>query len=69
MNLSLEQLTHILSKVEISSSLEEETLTTAESFFTPLEVNEESTYEESFIFNEEPLGEKEVKKARSCNMI
>jgi hypothetical protein len=62
MNLSLEQLTQILAKVRISSSLEEEILTAAESLFTPPEANEESTYEESCIFNKEQLGEKEIEE-------
>ena len=62
MNLSLEQLTQILAKVGVSSSLEEEILTASESWFTPLETNEESTYEEPCIFNEEPLGLQEVKE-------
>jgi hypothetical protein len=62
MSLILEQLTQILAKVRISSSLEEEILTTTESLITPLEANEESTYEESCIFNEEQLGEQEVEE-------
>jgi hypothetical protein len=62
MNLSLEQLTQILAKVGVSSSLEEEILTAAESLFTPPEVNKESTYEEPCIFNEEPLGAQEVEE-------
>jgi hypothetical protein len=59
MNLSLEQLTQILAKVRVSSSLEEEILTAAESLFTPPEANEESTYEEPCMFNEESLGAQE----------
>jgi hypothetical protein len=39
MNLSLEQLTQILAKVGISSSLEEEILTSIESLITPPETN------------------------------
>jgi hypothetical protein len=62
MNLILEQLTQILAKVRVSSSLEEEILTEAESLFTPPEVNEESTYEGPCTFNEEPLGVQEVKE-------
>jgi hypothetical protein len=38
MNLSLEQLTQILEKVRVSSSLEEEIMTAAESLLTHLEV-------------------------------
>ena len=60
MNLILEQLTQILAKVRISSSLEEEILTVAGSLITPLEANEESTYEESCIFNKEQLGKQEI---------
>ena len=62
MNLSLEQLTQVLAKFRISSSLEEEILTVAGRLITPLEANEESTYEEPYIFNEEPLGMQEVKE-------
>jgi hypothetical protein len=62
MSLSLEQLTQVLVKVGISSSLEEEILTVAGSLITPPEVNEESTYEESCIFNKEQLGEQEVEE-------
>ena len=42
MSLSLEQLTYILAKVGISSSLEEEILTAAESLITPPETDEGS---------------------------
>jgi hypothetical protein len=62
MNLRLEQLTQILAKVRISSSLEEEILTIAESLFTPPEANKESTCEEPCIFNEEPLGTQKVEE-------
>jgi hypothetical protein len=62
MSLSLEQLTQILAKVRISSSLEEEILTAAESLITPPEANEESTFQESCTFNEEPLGKQEVEE-------
>ena len=44
MSLSLEQLTQILGEVRISSSLEEEILTAAESLITPLEIDEELAY-------------------------
>ena len=47
MSLILEQLTQILAKVGISSSLEEEILTAAESLITPLAMDKESTYEKS----------------------
>ena len=59
MNLSLKQLTQILEKVGVFSSLEEEILTAAESLFTPPEANKESTYEEPCMFNEESLGVQE----------
>ena len=42
MSLSLEQLTQILAKVGISSSLKDEILTAAESLITPPETDEES---------------------------
>ena len=62
MNLSLEQITQILAKIRVSSSLEEEILTAVEILFTPPEANEESTYEGPCTFNEEPLGVKEVEE-------
>jgi hypothetical protein len=58
----LEQLTQILAKVGISSSLEEEILIAVESLFTPPEANAESTYEGPCTFNEEPLGMQEVEE-------
>ena len=51
MILRLEQLTQILAKVGISSSLEEEILTAAESLITPLEIDEELAYKESCTFD------------------
>ena len=51
MSLILEQLTQILAKVWISSSLEKDILTAAESLITPPEIDEESTYEESCTFD------------------
>ena len=62
MSLILEQLTQILAKVGISSSLEKEILTAAESLITPPETDEESTYEESYTFDGEPSCEQEVKE-------
>ena len=53
MSLSLEQLTQILEKVGISSSLEKEILTIAESLITPPKKDEESTYEESYTCEDE----------------
>jgi hypothetical protein len=53
MSVSLEQLAQILAKAGISSSQEEEILTTAQSLNTPPETNEESTSEELEEDNEE----------------
>ena len=60
MSLILEQLTQILAKVAISSSLEKEILTAAESLITPPATNKESTYEESYTFDDRQSCEKEV---------
>ena len=62
MILSLEQLTQILAKVGISSSLEEEILTAAESLITPPTTNKESTFEESYTFDEGQSCEQEVEE-------
>jgi hypothetical protein len=62
MSLSLEQLTQILEKVGISSSLEEEILTAAESLITPPEANEETTYKEPCTSDDEQLCEKEIEE-------
>jgi hypothetical protein len=62
MSLSLEQLTQILAKVRISSSLEEEILTAAESLITPPEANEESTFQESCTSDREQLLEQEIEE-------
>ena len=53
MSVILEQLAQILAKTGISSSQEEEILTTAQSLNTPLETNEKSTSEEIEEDNEE----------------
>ena len=53
MSVSLEQLAHILAKIGVSSSLEEEIMTAAESLNTPSEMNEESASEDSCIFDDE----------------
>ena len=50
MSLSSEQLTQILAKVGISSSLEKEILTVAESLNTPPKIDEELAYKESCTF-------------------
>ena len=53
MILSLEELTQILAKVGISSSLEEEIVTATEILITPPAMNKESTYEESCTSDDE----------------
>jgi hypothetical protein len=53
MSVILEQLAHILAKVEISSSHEEEILVAATSLNAPPEMNKESTSEELEEDNEE----------------
>jgi hypothetical protein len=53
MSLSLEQLTQILEKVGISSSLEDEILTAAENLITPREANDKTTYKEPCTFDDE----------------
>ena len=62
MSLSLEQLTQILAKVEISSSNEQEILTAAESLITPPETDDESIYEESYTFDGEQSCKKEIEE-------
>ena len=63
MSISLEQLTQILAKHEISSSLEEEILIAAKDLITPAEANkEESTFEESCISEGEHLFELEIEE-------
>jgi hypothetical protein len=70
MSISLEQLTQILAKVRISSSHKEEILTTVEGLITPPTTNNESTYEEACIFNEEQLGSRRSRRTMwSCSMI
>jgi len=53
MSISLEQLAQILASVRISSSCEEEIFTAAKSLSTPLEENNELTFKESCISNDE----------------
>ena len=60
MSVSLEQLAHILAKIRVSSSLEEEILTAAESLNTPSETNEESASEDSCIFDDKQSFEQEI---------
>ena len=58
----LEQLAHILEKIKVSSSLEEEILTAAESLNTPSETNEESASEDSYIFDDEQSFKQEIEE-------
>jgi len=62
MSLSLEQLTQILAKVGISSSLEKEILTAAENLITPRETNDETTYKEPCTFDEEQSCKQEIEE-------
>ena len=57
MSLSLEQLSQILAKVGISSSLEKEILIAVKSLITPLE-----TDEESYTFDGEKSCKQEIKE-------
>ena len=60
MSISLDQLSQLLAEVGISSSQEKEILIEAKRFITPLEVKEESTFEELCTSYEEQLCEKEI---------
>ena len=61
MSIILENLTQILVKIRISSSLEEEILTAVKDEISlPEANNEESTFEESCISNEEHLFKLEI---------
>jgi hypothetical protein len=62
MSISLEQLTQILAKIKISSSLEEEILTTVESLITPQEANTETTYMELCTCDNEQSCEQEIEE-------
>ena len=62
MSLSLEQLTQILAKVGIFSSLEKEILTAAESLITPPEIDEELAYKESCTFHGAQSCEQEIEE-------
>ena len=57
MSISLEQLAQILANVRISSSCEEEILTTAKSLTTPQEESNGLTFEDSYIAHDEKLFE------------
>ena len=63
MSIILEQLTQILTKTRISSSLEDKILIEIKDIITPPETNkEESTFEESCISDEEHLFELEIEE-------
>ena len=62
MSLSLGQLTQILAKVGISSSLEEEILKAAESLITTPKTNKESTFEEYCTFDGEQPCKQEIEE-------
>ena len=62
MSISLEQLAQILANVRISSSLEEEILTATKSLTTPPEENNELTFEESCISDDEQLFQQEIEE-------
>ena len=63
MSISLEKLTQILAKIKISSSLEEEILTTVKDGITLPEANtKQSTFEESCILDKEHLFELEIEE-------
>jgi hypothetical protein len=70
MSISLEQLTQILAKVRISSSLEEEILTAAESLITPPEANKETTYKNpAHLMTNNYASRRSRRITRSCDMI
>ena len=62
MSLRFKQLTQILAKVGISSSLEEEILTAVESLITPPEIDEELAYRKSYTFDREKSCKQEIKE-------
>jgi hypothetical protein len=62
MSVILELLTQILTKVRISSSQEEEILTTIKDSNTPPATNEDSTSEDSYIFDDEQSFEQEIEE-------
>lgn len=62
MSISLEQLSQILASVRISSSFEEEILIATKSLTTPLEENNELTFEESCMSDDEQLFEQEIEE-------
>ena len=60
MSVSLEQLTQILLKVEISSSHKEEILTSVEGLIPPPTTNDETTYKELYTYDDEQSCEQEI---------
>ena len=62
MSVSLELLTEILAKAEISSSQEHDILTAIKNATTPPKEKEESTYEEIYTSDKEQACEKEVEE-------
>jgi hypothetical protein len=70
MSVSLEQLTQILAKVGISSSLEEEILTAVENLITPPTTNDETTYKEPIhLMTNNHASRRSRRITRSCDMI
>ena len=66
MNISLEQLTQILAKAGISSSREEEILTSIKDLTTPLEANTELVFEESYTSNGVPLFKQDIEEDKEA---
>jgi hypothetical protein len=62
MSFSLELLTQVLAKVEISSSLEEEILTGIKDSITPLGTNEDLTSKDSYTSGDEQTFEQEIEE-------
>ena len=62
MSTSLEKLTQILAKIKISSSLEDDILTTVKDAITPPEAKEEPASEEFYTSNKEQACEKEIEE-------
>jgi hypothetical protein len=70
MSLILEQLTQILAKVGISSSLEEEILTAAENLITPPEENEKQhTRNSVHLMTNNYASRRSRRITRSCDTI
>jgi hypothetical protein len=70
MSISLEQLTQILAKVGISSSLEEEILTAAESLITPpRKTKKQHTRNPAHLMMNNYASRRSRRTTRSCDMI